>query len=320
MKRSLLWASLTALLLAGILLWLRQQTSVSRVSAANSVGCPPGPLDCGPWPTQGHDNQRSNQSRYLLGPASPTNIKIVYDAGSLVLGDASITSDGKILLATCSPVVHVVDASANVDGSGYSNSPYNFPFTLSSNPYAESAVGFTVSSDGHIYVPIHECPDVSGAEPVNYYSLTKNGRNTANWPLTGVSAMYFPPALAMNGTIYQMDELNVVHAYLPDGTLLWNTSLPGFSQGAISLDSTGSLYIGTDGNLFGGHAVYSLDSSTGAIRSGWPQDTGGFTAQTTPAISADDVIYIATPTGSLFAFNADGSPRTGFPYAAGRCR
>src|ERR1700693_5846121 len=163
--------------------------STPTALAANSVGCPPGPLECGPWPTLAHDNQRTNQTKYLLGPTTPTNIKVIYDAGSAILSNAvSVTSDGKILISGCVPQISNVDASADVN-------PSPWPYTLTGYPYPLASVGLTVSSDGHIYAAIHECPDVNGAVPVNYYSITKDGGNATGWPITGTSAMYFPPAL-----------------------------------------------------------------------------------------------------------------------------
>src|SRR5271165_3703526 len=315
MHRARLLLPLSFILVAALLLSIGHARSSSSVLAASGTGCQ-GPLDCGPWPTLSHDNQRTNQSRYLMGPTTPTDVKVVYDSGTTPLVDIVVASDGKILLAACSPQINFVDASGTVNAVGYQQSTYRFPFGLAVNPpYSESATGFTVASDGSIHASIHECPDVVGSANVNYYSIAKNGTNVAGWPIANSSAMYQPPLVA-NSTIYQMDELAVVHAYALNGTVEWNVGFPGFSQGAIAADSAGNLYITTDGPTYGGHPAFSL-SASGQSRTGWPQDLGGFPAPFTPAVSSQDVIYIVNSAGTLYAFNQDATSRAGFPFSTG---
>ncbi len=269
------------------------------------------PLDSGPWPTLGHDNQRTNQSS-LQGPISPGTPTVLYDAGSSIgINQVVVTSDGKILLTAC------VGRVIALNSSGQSFGPL-WPFPLMKTAYAgspETAWGITVSNSGTIYVASHECPDISGAIPVHFYSIRSNGANTPNWPIA-TSAMYWPAAIGSNGMIYQMDELQRIHAYSSSGTSLWTVGLPSYGQGEIALDAAGNLYVGTDANLSGGHAIYSFTPS-GASRTGWPNDTGGVTAPTTPAITPGGAIYIANVNGSLYSFNSDGSSRAGFPFSSG---
>jgi hypothetical protein len=190
-----------------------------------------------------------------------------------------------------------------------------WPVGLATTPYTEAAVGFTVAADGTVYIPIHECPDVPGPVPVHYYSRTRNGVKVHT--LTNISAMYYSP-IVTSAAVYQMDELNAVHGYSLNGSSPWVTQLSGFSQGAMALDSSGNIYVGTDAETFGVHAaIYSLDAS-GKIRPGWPKETGGVTAQTTPVIGSAggaDVIYISNINGAVYAFNPDGSVRNGFPFS-----
>lgn len=269
-------------------------------------------LDGGPWPTLGHDNQRTNQST-LPGPASPGTPTVVYDAGkSIGINQVAVTSDGKILLSAC--VGQVI--GLNSSGQPFSSA---WPFQLLLTAYPGSpetpTAGITVSSNGAIYVATHECPDIPGAVPTHFYSIQPNGTETPNWPIAG-NAMYWPAAIGNSGTIYQMDELQRIHAFSPSGKLLWTIGLPSYGQGDIALDSSENLYVGTDANLAGGHALYSL-TSAGIARQGWPVDTGGVTAQTTPVIADDGTVYIANTSGSLYAFNAAGVLKSGFPVRAG---
>lgn len=275
-------------------------------------------LDSGPWPTQGHDNQRTSQSEFA-GPVTPGTPTILYDAGSPIgLNQIVSTSDGKLLLAypmtgrgACTDKLVALNTNGQPLGTPW-------PYQLMATAYPaspETPVGITVASNGTIYVATHECPDIPGAVPTHLYSISSNGTNTPNWPIAS-HAMYYSAAIGSDGTIYQMDEFNQIHAYTPEGSLLWTAGVPNFSQGDIALDHAGNLYIGTDAPLVGGHAIYSFTAS-GAARAGWPQDTGGVPAPTTAVIGPDNQVYIANENGSLFGFNSDGSSIPGFPFNAG---
>lgn len=268
-------------------------------------------LDSGPWPTQGHDNQRTSQSAFS-GPTVPGMPQVIYDAGKPVgISQIVVTSDGKILLTGC--VGEVV--ALNSQGQPYSSKwPFQLlPTTYPSSP--ETPVGITVSSNGTIYVASHECPDIPGPVPTHFYAIRSDGTEVPNWPIVG-NAMYWPAAIGNDGTIYQMDELQEIHAFSQTASLLWAIGLPSFGQGDLALDSSGNVYVGTDANLVGGDAVYSF-TSTGGSRNGWPEDTGGSTAQTAPVISTNGNIYIANFAGSLYAFSSSGALKAGFPFVSG---
>jgi hypothetical protein len=183
----------------------------------------------------------------------------------------------------------------------------------------ETAWGLTVSADGHVYVATHECPDISGGVPTHLYSLKSSGVVETNWPVSS-RAMYWAAAVSSSGTIFQMDEYNILTAYRPDGISLWAVGLPGFGQGPIALDASDNIYVGTDGNLYGGHTVYSFTSS-GTLRAGWPQDTGGASVPTAVATDlSNGTTYLSTANtsnASLYAFTLDGSLRSGFPVTVG---
>jgi hypothetical protein len=269
------------------------------------------PLDSGPWPTLGHDNQRTNQSP-LAGPAVPAIPVLLYDAGSSVgLNQVVVTSDGKIMMTACVGQVIALNAAGQSFGAAW-------PFTLMQTGYPgspETPVGLTVSNSGTIYVATHECPDIPGAVPVHFYSIEPNATNTPNWPIPS-TAMYWPAALGSDGTIFQMDELQTIHAYSPSGTSLWSITLPSYGQGDLALDAAGNVYVGTDSVVDGGHTVYSFTPS-GVTNPGWPQDTGGVTAPTAPVIGPRGGVYIANTAGALYAFNPNGSLRSGFPFSSG---
>jgi uncharacterized protein (TIGR03437 family) len=261
-----------------------------------------GGLDRGPWPTQGHDNRRSNQSD-LIGPQSSSSPKLIQDMGAPFIADLAVTSDGKILAASCPPQASSVSSPGVLAFNGAGTVLWNFG--LGTSP-PEGAVGVSVSLDGKIYVATHDCPDIPGPIPTNLYAVQPNGAPL--WSRTQ-GAMYLPGAIGTDGTIYQMDELTKLRAYSPDGSLVWSRSLVGFSQGAIAIDATGNLYVGTDGGVYGSNSFWSL-TPTGSVR--WSVGKGSLG---TPVISPAGNIYVTDSNGNLFAYNSDGSQR--WSYSAG---
>jgi len=271
-------------------------------------------LDSGPWPTQDHDSRRSNQSG-LSGPASPGTPQLIYDAGSAILTELVITSDGKLVLGGCASQT-VANQIVAIDATGKPVWPAPYTLIASNN---ESPMGFTVNASGRIYVAVHDCPDIPGSVPVHLYSILPNGTSAPNWPI-GFNAMYEPPAIAADGTIYQMDELTTLSALRPsDGSAVWTTGFCCYGQGAIALDSAGNLYAAADGDYLGSSGLWSWTPS-GALRWTRLSGTGGGEYDrlfNTTAISPADIIYVSSLSGTVYAFDTNGTLLPGWPFATG---
>lgn len=271
-------------------------------------------LDGGPWPTQDHDNRRSNQGTFS-GPTSPGTPQLIYDAGSPIVSELVITSDGKLVLGGCSQQV-IANQIVAIDATGKPVWPAPYTLIASNN---ESPMGFTVDASGRIYASAHDCPDIPGGVPVHLYSILPTGTSTPNWPI-GFPAMYEPAAIGADGTIYQMDELTTLRALRPsDGSVVWSQNFCCFGQGAIALDSAGNLYASADGDEFGSSGLWSW-SSAGALR--WTALNGIGGAEfdrlfNTTAISPADVIYVSSLSGTVYAFNTSGSLLPGWPFVTG---
>jgi len=291
----------------GVSLTVTDSRGAQSQPATGTVVVTTSGLDSGPWPTQDHDNRRSNQSS-LSGPASAGTPQLIYDAGTPILSELVITSDGKLVLGGFSQQV-VANHVVAIDATGKAAWPA--PFTLIANNN-ESPIGFTVDASGRIYVSTHDWPDIPGPVEVHLYALLPNGTSAPNWPISFYPALYEPPALAADGTIYQMDELTNLRALRPtDGSTVWEQTLAGFSQGAIALDSAGNLYAGTDGGRYGGKGFWSF-SPGGILRWSLLSDNLG-----TPVVSPADVIYVASQTGTVYAFNPSGTLLPGWPFSSG---
>ena len=272
-------------------------------------------LDSGPWPTQDHDSRRSNQGGFS-GPASPGTPQLIYDAGSQILNELAITSDGKLVLGGFSNTV-VANRVVAIDATGKPVWPAPFTLIASNN---ESPIGFTVDASGRIYVATHDWPDIPGPVSVHLYSLLPNGTSAPNWPISIYPALYEPPAIAADGTVYQTDELGGLRALRPsDGSVVWQRSFCCYGQGAIALDSAGNLYAGTDGNNYGSSGLWSW-SPGGASRWTRLSGIGGALSDKlfgTPAVSPANTIYVASASGTVYAFDTNGTPVAGWPSATG---
>jgi outer membrane protein assembly factor BamB len=205
-----------------------------------------------------------------------------------LIEDLVVTADGKILLVGCGDAIVALSPAGQV----------LWERKLRGTEYSHSPVGISVDVTGRIHVATHECPDWHGPFDTARYQLLPTGRIELIQPQ---AAMNLPPAIAPDGTVYQMDELNVVRAYAPDGTLLWEQGLAGYSQGMIALDESGNLYIGTDGSDFQGDSLWSL-TADGEVR--WSKGRGNYT---TPAISPKGRIHFRDAVGNVTAFDTDGN-------------
>jgi PQQ-like domain len=245
-------------------------------------------LDSGSWPTLGHDDQRTNRSTFV-GPSTPGTPKLLYDAGSPIgLENVTVTSDGKIVMSSCSTKVVAINPSGGVLWTFLFDGTYN-----------ESGYGLTASSDGRTLVSVNDCPDIPGGQPMHFYSLNADG--TLHWAVNQ-SGMYGSPAIASDGTIYQGDEFARISAYNPaNGAVLWTTSLCCFGNRSVALDSNGNLYIATDGGNYGSTSLWSL-TPTGSVR--WSEGTGNFVSV---VIGPGDAIYAINTTGTLYCYHTDGS-------------
>lgn len=242
-------------------------------------------LDPGPWPTRGHDNRRSNAS-HLAGPASTPHVSLVYESAEPFPGsgmDLVVTSDGTILVGSTRTVIAISRAGLL---------RWEVPLARLEHDLFEQSRGFTVVPSA-ILVSTHDQPSDKGSSKTHLYRLATDGSVLATFVQT---AAYAPPAVGPDGTVYQIDEFNMVAAYGESGEAKWRTHLSGFSHGAIAVDSRGNLHVATDGGVFNRTSYVSL-SPGGEVRC-----STGKTNLMTPVISTDDLVYMTDSEGTLYAY------------------
>ncbi len=174
--------------------------------------------------------------------------------------------------------------------------------------YCSPAIG----DDGTIYFSTGLYTTDQGWAPGTLYAFHPNG--TIKWTRDLGEALY-SPAIGPNGNIYLMDRTYTVHAFTPEGTLLWRFDQfenmfvkrdMGQRTPAIGFD--GTVYVGADG-------LYALDPMTGQKR--WHATQRRFATKeciASPTVGPDSTIYITIGQDSLFAFRPDGSIRWIFGF------
>jgi outer membrane protein assembly factor BamB len=110
------------------------------------------------------------------------------------------------------------------------------------------------------------------------------------------------PAIGPNLVVYFTDEVGALRAYQTTGENKWTTVLDGYTVGGVAFDRDGNLYLGTDGGRYNRTSVWSV-SPDGTIR--WTRETR--VGYTTPAISPDGRIVIASLEGAILALDTNGA-------------
>lgn len=240
-----------------------------------------------PWPSEGYDAHRRQQSPYI-GPATKPVPELLYDAGSPIIQRSPIiTAADDIVLSLCKPEIVAI----HLDGSP------SWTASLTNTSNQESSVGVTQGPSDNLYVGIHDCPDIFGGVAGSFYKLTSGGSEV--WARDR-AMQYHAPAVTSDA-VYQIDEFNRVWAYRTDGTPWWDEDLQGFSNGGVTLDIDGNLYLGTDAGKFSGHSLASI-TPDGNVR--WRAlDFSGVNASNA-VISPSGIVYVLNNgDGTLYSFN-----------------
>ncbi|MFX0012815.1 MAG: PQQ-binding-like beta-propeller repeat protein, partial [Candidatus Hermodarchaeota archaeon] len=151
-----------------------------------------------------------------------------------------------------------------------------------------------VGIDGTIYCGSHDC---------YLYAIKSNG--SIKWKFNTGGRVHGSPTLNSDGTVFIGSE-NGLHAlYQNNGSMKWHINL-GEIWGGLALDDDGTVYVGVSSGRF-----YAINPD-GTIK--WTYYAPGNIWFTSPALSADGIIYFGTlstggGTAKLIALNTDGTER-----------
>ncbi|HDR00171.1 MAG TPA: hypothetical protein ENN51_07815, partial [candidate division WOR-3 bacterium] len=112
------------------------------------------------------------------------------------------------------------------------------------------------------------------------------------------------PAIGADGTVYVGTDQGTMYAIAPDGSERWNYPITPFAQiyGSAVIAVDGGIVFGADNGY-----LYKLNAGTGQVMPGWPVMVTAGGLATTPAVSADGVIYVTSDDDVLHAVAQDGT-------------
>ena len=151
-----------------------------------------------------------------------------------------------------------------------------------------------IGKDGTIYCGSHDC---------NLYAFNSDG--TFKWKFNTGGRVHGSPSIGSDGTIFIGSE-NGLHAVYPNnGSMKWHSHIEAV-WGALAIDLDDTLYVGDWAGKF-----YAINPD-GTIK--WTYNAPGPVWFTSPALSADGIIYFGTigasgGKGKVVALNSDGTER-----------
>jgi len=115
-----------------------------------------------------------------------------------------------------------------------------------------------------------------------------------------------PPSIATDGTIYVGSYDDYLYALHPDGTLKWKYKLKYGTETNPSIGPDGTIYVGDD-------RLYAINPD-GTLKWTFNLGSNQDIFQSSPAVSADGIIYVGTNIGEtsggdIIAVNPDGTER-----------
>jgi len=222
------------------------------------------------------------------------NLYAIYPNGTLkweagtagsISSSPAIARDGTIYIGTMKGFDKGDIIAVNSDGT--EKWRYTTDYYITSDP--------AVDEDGTIYI---------GSGDTYFYAMNPDG--TLKWRFKTGHYIKGPPSIAADGTIYVGSYDGYLYALHPDGSLKWKYKLKYGTETNPSIGPDGTIYVGDD-KLY---AINPDGTFKWAFNLGSNQDI----FQSSPAVSADGIIYVGTNIGEtdggdIIAVNPDGTER-----------
>jgi len=152
-----------------------------------------------------------------------------------------------------------------------------------------------ISDDGIIYI---------GSFDGFLYAFKQDGG--LNWKFQTGGVVRGAPSIGDDGTIYVGSYDDYLYAVNPNGTKKWQIKVGEGTETNPSIANDGTIYVGND-------KIYAINPD-GTIKWGYNMGGGRNVHHSSPAISADGIIYICCNInggrgGEILAVNPDGSEK-----------
>ncbi len=148
----------------------------------------------------------------------------------------------------------------------------------------------------------------AGLDKIVYGGFTYGGDK---WHFSVDAEVVSTPGIGSDSTTYVATMAGTIYAIRSDGTLRWQTKLPGGKpvRSSPAVAPGGAIYVGSDDG-----ALYALDASNGKIL--WTYQTGA-AVTSSPTVGANGLIYVGSNDSNLYVLTADGKLQASFKTGAG---
>ena len=130
-------------------------------------------------------------------------------------------------------------------------------------------------------------------------AITNNGVNASNkWTISQARSTA-SPALGEDGTVFVAAANGNLYSISPNGSINWRYPASG---------GTGSPAIGYNGTIYleGSNYLYAVAPSGALV---WKSVVGDHDSYSSPVVAPDGTIYVCSSSGTLYAFDTDGSQK-----------
>jgi outer membrane protein assembly factor BamB len=194
----------------------------------------------------------------------------------------AIAEDGTIYMGTMGNKIYAI----NPDGT--EKWQYQTGYKITSDP--------AIGNNGIVYI---------GSGDTYLYAMYSNG--TLKWRFKTGHYIKGPPSIAEDGIIYVGSWDDYLYALFPDGSLKWKCKVGAGTETNPSIGPDGTIYVG-------GSYLWAINPQDGTKKWSFDLGTDQHVHQSSPAVSADGIIYVGTNIGEtsggdIIAVNPDGTER-----------
>jgi len=227
---------------------------------------------------------------YAINPDDGSQ-KWKYYAGSQVYSAPSIGSDGTIYVGSHNGYLNAINSDGTLKWK------YSIGAACSSSAPA-------IGTDGTIYI---------GSEYGSNGLCAVKPDGSLKWKFSTSNNVWSSPSIGADGTVYFTSMNKYLYAINPvNGLQIWNFWLGQVYWSSPAIGNNGPVYIGTCYSSWssdGPGDLYAINLN-GTQKWKFPS-SGGF-VMSSPAIGADETIYIGSGNGYLYAINPDGTEKWKF--------